>query len=58
LEEKTKGVHVENYAKILKSDDPEKYEKIFSGYISKSKINPLKFSQIVASTLKSIENSA
>jgi large subunit ribosomal protein L18 len=58
LEEKTKGVHVENYAKTLKSDDPEKYEKIFSGYIKKSKINPLKFSQIVASTLKSIENNA
>ena len=58
LDEKVQGVHVENYAKILKSDEPEKYEKIFSGYIKKDKINPLKFSQIVASTLKSIENKA
>ena len=54
FEEKIQGVHVENYAKILKSDEPEKYEKIFSGYIKKDKINPLKFSQIVASTFKSI----
>jgi len=58
LEEKIQGVHVENYAKNLKSDEPEKYEKIFSGYLGKYKINPLKFSQIVASTLKSIENKA
>jgi large subunit ribosomal protein L18 len=58
LEDDIKGVHVENYAKILKSDEPEKYEKIFSGYLNKYKINPLKFSQIVANTLKSIENNA
>jgi large subunit ribosomal protein L18 len=58
FEEKIQGVHVENYAKVLKSDEPEKYDKIFSGYLQKSKINPLKFSQIVASTLKSIENKA
>jgi len=58
LENNIQGVHVENYAKILKSDEPEKYEKIFSGYLNKFKINPLKFSQIVANTLKSIENKA
>jgi large subunit ribosomal protein L18 len=58
LDEKIQGIHVENYAKILKSDEPEKYEKFFSGYLTKYKINPLKFSQIVASTLKSIENKA
>jgi len=58
LEDKIKGIHVENYAKKLKSDEPEKYEMIFSGYLKKNKINPLKISQIVASTLKSIENKA
>jgi len=54
FEEKIQGVHIENYAKVLKSDEPEKFDKIFSGYLQKSKINPLKFSQIVASTFKSI----
>lgn len=58
LEDKIKGIHIENYAKKLKSDESEKYERIFSGYLKKNNINPLKVSQIIANTLKSIENNA
>ena len=58
LEERIKGSHIENYAKTLKSEDPEKYEQLFSGYLQKSKINPLKFNQVFTDTLKTIENNA
>jgi large subunit ribosomal protein L18 len=58
LEERIKGIHIENYAKKLKSDDPENYEYIFSGYINKNKVNPLKISQIFSDSIKKIENNA
>ena len=35
LEERIKGSHIENYAKLLKREEPEKYDQIFSGYIKK-----------------------
>ncbi|MHA2430370.1 MAG: 50S ribosomal protein L18 [Promethearchaeota archaeon] len=57
LEERIKGEHIEKYANILKNEDPEKFEKIFSGYLNREKINPLKVSQMFSSTLKAIENS-
>ncbi|MHA2392432.1 MAG: 50S ribosomal protein L18 [Promethearchaeota archaeon] len=57
LEERIKGNHIENYAKILKSEDSEKYEKIFSGYLNK-KVDPLKMSKIFSDSQKIIENKA
>ncbi|MFX1392543.1 MAG: 50S ribosomal protein L18 [Promethearchaeota archaeon] len=58
LEERIKGSHIENYAKLLKSEEPEKYNQIFSGYLKKNKIDPLKINQIFSNTLKMIENNA
>jgi len=58
LEDRIKGNHIENYAQILKQSEPEKYDQIFSGYLKKSKINPIKISQIITNTLQKIENSA
>ena len=58
LDVKIKGIHIENYAKKLKSEDPENYEQRFSGYINKNKINPLKFSQNFSDSIKTIENKA
>ena len=58
LEERIKGIHIENYAKKLKSDDPENYEQIFSGYLNENKVNPLKISQIFSDSIKNIENNA
>jgi len=58
LEERIKGNHIGSYAKILKSEDPEKYERIFSGYLKKKNVNPLKISQIFSDSLKMIENNA
>jgi len=57
LENRIKGIHIEDYAKTLKSDEPETYEQLFSGYLNKKKINPLKISQMVSDSLKKIENS-
>jgi len=58
LEERTNGSHIENYAQFLKKEEPERYEQIFSGYLKKRKINPLKINQIITNTIKSIENKA
>ena len=58
LEERIKGNHIETYAKKLKSEDPEKYERIFSGYLKTKKVNPLKISQLFSDSLKMIENNA
>jgi len=58
LEERIKGNHIETYAKKLKSEDPEKFDIIFSGYIKKNKVNPLKISQIFSDSLKTIKNKA
>jgi large subunit ribosomal protein L18 len=56
LEEKVRGNHIEDYAKLLKSNEPEKYEEIFSGYLNKRKINPLKINQLFSDSLKKLEN--
>ena len=58
LDGRIKGMHIENYAKKLKSEEPESYEQVFSGYIKKNKINPLKISQIFSDSIKNIENNA
>jgi large subunit ribosomal protein L18 len=58
LNDRITGIHIEEYANLLKNEDTEKYNQIFSGYIKKSKINPLKISQIFNDTLKSITNKA
>jgi large subunit ribosomal protein L18 len=58
LEERIKGSHIQNYAQLLKKEEPEKYEQIFSGYLNKKKINPLKINQNITNTTKSIENKA
>jgi large subunit ribosomal protein L18 len=56
LEERIKGTHIEDYAKNLKSNEPEKYDQIFSGYLNKNKVNPLKISQLFSNSLKLIES--
>jgi large subunit ribosomal protein L18 len=58
LNDRITGAHIEEYANLLKNEDPEKYNLIFSGYLKKNKINPLKISQIFNDTLKSITNNA
>jgi large subunit ribosomal protein L18 len=58
LEDRVKGTHIEDYAKTLKSDEPEKYEQIFSGYINNNKVNPQKISQLFSNSLKLINNKA
>lgn len=58
LEKRINGSHIENYAKLLKQNEPEKYEQIFSGYLKKKKINPLKIGQIFTASMKEIENKA
>ena len=58
LKDRVSGAHIENYANQLKDEDLEKYNRVFSGYLKKSKINPLKISQIFDDTLKSITNKA
>ncbi|MFW9999447.1 MAG: 50S ribosomal protein L18 [Candidatus Hodarchaeota archaeon] len=57
IDERIKGIHIENYAKNLKTNEPEQYEQIFSGYLKK-KLNPLNLSKIFANSLKMIENKA
>lgn len=58
LEDRIKGTHIETYAKKLKSEDPEKFDIIFSGYLKKNKVNPLKINQIFSDSLKMIKNKA
>lgn len=58
LGEKVKGTHIESYAKKLKSEEPEKYEQIFSGYLNNNKLDPLKISQNLSNSKKMIENNA
>lgn len=57
IEEIVKGSHIEHYANLLKNEDPEKYEQVFSGYLQKNNINPQKISQLVSNTFKKIETS-
>lgn len=56
LEERVTGVHIENYAKFLKDLDKEQYQEAFSGYLKKKKVNPLKLSDLVSKTKKTIES--
>lgn len=58
LEDRVKGTHIEDYAKTLKSNEPEKYEKLFSAYINENKVNPQKISQLFSNSLKLINNKA
>jgi large subunit ribosomal protein L18 len=58
FEEKINGSQIENYAKYLKSEEPEVYTQMFSGYLKKKKLDPLKMGQLFSTTLKSIENNA
>lgn len=58
LDERITGAQIEKFANLLKSENPEKYDQIFSGYLKKNKINPLKISQIISNTFKTIENNA
>jgi large subunit ribosomal protein L18 len=58
LEDRVKGTHIEDFAKTLKSNEPEKYERVFSGYINKNKVNPQKISQLFSNSLKLINNKA
>ena len=57
IEEKIKGSHIEKYAKLLKKDEPEVYEQVFSRYL-KNKVDPSKVSSYFNNTLKKIENNA
>jgi len=57
LEETITGSHIEQYANLLKSENPEKYEQVFSGYLKKNNINPQKISEMVTNTFKKIESS-
>ncbi len=56
LEKRIKGIHIEDYAKTLKSNEPEIYEQLFSGYLNKKNINPLEVSKLISESLKKIEN--
>ena len=58
LEERIKGIHIENYSKLLKKEDSEKYNRIFSGYLKDKKIDPLKISQLFSNSLKIIKSKA
>ncbi len=58
LEERIKGNHIESYATNLKSEDPEKYEQVFSGYLKVKNVDPMKISKIFSDSLKKIENEA
>ena len=55
--EKINGSHIEKYAKLLKKDEPEIYEQVFSGYL-KNKVDPSKISSYFDNTLKTIKNNA
>ncbi|MFX1257580.1 MAG: 50S ribosomal protein L18 [Promethearchaeota archaeon] len=56
LDKRINGSHIQNYAKTLKQNEPEKYEQIFSGYLNKDKIDPLKITQLFSNILNEIEN--
>ncbi|UCC20407.1 MAG: 50S ribosomal protein L18 [Promethearchaeota archaeon] len=56
FEDRIKGTHIETYAKTLKTKEPERYDQMFSGYLNKKKVDPLKISQLFSNSLKSIEN--
>jgi large subunit ribosomal protein L18 len=55
LEERYNGSHIEDYAKYLKKEEPERYQEIFSGYLKEKKINPEKLTNIFKNTLDTIK---
>ncbi|MFW6173947.1 MAG: 50S ribosomal protein L18 [Elusimicrobiota bacterium] len=55
LEERFDGSHIENYAKLLREEDPERYEEQFSGYLQK-KVDPRKITSMFENTLKKIKS--
>ena len=56
LKERINGSHIEKYAKLLKKEDSEKYQKIFSRYLNKENVNPEKFTEMFKKTLLKIQN--
>jgi len=56
LENRYNGSHIEDYAKLLKKEQPEKYQEVFSGYINKKKINPENFKKIFKNTFETIKS--
>lgn len=56
LEDRIKGNHIESYATKLKSEDPEKYEQIFSAYLKNKNVDPMKISKNFSDSLKMIDN--
>ncbi|MHA1589293.1 MAG: 50S ribosomal protein L18 [Candidatus Njordarchaeales archaeon] len=48
-----KGEHIANYARLLKENDPEKYKRQFSGYISQG-LDPEKIPEEFEKTLNNI----
>ena len=52
-DEHIQGQHISNYAKLIESNDIEKYNKQFSKYL-KNKVNPKKISQLFTSTKEKI----
>ena len=57
IEEIITGSHIENYANLLKNENPEKYEQVFSRYLKNNNVNPQKISQLVSNTVKKIKSS-
>jgi large subunit ribosomal protein L18 len=56
LENRYNGSHIEDYAKLLKKQQPEKYQEVFSGYLKKKDINPENFTKIFKTTFESIKS--
>jgi large subunit ribosomal protein L18 len=53
-ENRLKGEHIAEYARILKQDDKERFEKQFSKYL-KQKIDPTKLTDLFEKTKDAIE---
>ena len=55
-EERIKGQHIALYAKMLKENDPEKYQKIFSRYLKRG-LDPEELPKHFEEVLENIKNS-
>lgn len=53
-EDRLKGNHIAEYAKVLKQNDKERFEKQFSKYL-KQKIDPTKFTDLFEKTKNAIQ---
>ncbi len=56
LTERINASHIENYAKLLKKEDNEKYQKIFSGYLKKENLNPERLKDVFNKSLQEIKS--